>query len=40
MIQEAEKAETDPLMWLLMHYLLIRVPVFKPDAFLNALYNM
>jgi putative peptide zinc metalloprotease protein len=33
-IKEAEKAETDPLMWLLMHYLLIRVPVFRPDAFL------
>lgn len=32
---EAEKSKMNPVKWLLLHYLCIRIPLFRPDSFLS-----
>ncbi len=33
--EETENRKSNPLMWLLMHYLYVRVPMWDPDVFLK-----
>lgn len=33
--EEAESKTMNPLMWLLFHYMYLRIPLFDPDAFLE-----